>query len=182
MEDENFEGVEIYLKNFGRIAGGKSKDVLDDLEKKKLAEEYLQASENARNNLSRQVDNAVGRDGSLMLVNRELWEKNGQFMGFNQIKVLFITTGGLRGSESFIGRLCFSNCANLKSVKIGYGITKLNFGAFMTCKNLQKVHLPETLKEIGDDAFAACYKLKTLEIMPTVQVDPAFVWHFQRGK
>ena len=186
-----------YLKNFGKIAGGKSKDILDDLEKKKLEEEYLQAVENARNNLSRQVDNAVGRDGSLMLVNRELWEKGGQFMGFNQIKELFITTAGLRGSESFIGANCFSACANLKSVKIGYGITEIKRGAFMTCKNLQKVHLPETLKEIGvlafqncpnleeinipdglqkigEAAFHACPKLKTLEVMPTVQVDPYF--------
>lgn len=194
-----------YLKNFGKIVGGKSKDVLDELEKKKLTEEYLQARENARNNLSNQVDNAVGRDGSLMLVNRELWEKGGQFIGFNQIKVLFITTAGLRGSESFIGKNCFSACANLKSVKIGYGITEIKRGAFMTCKNLQKVRLPETLKEIGvlafqncpnledinipdglqkigESAFAACYKLKTLKIMPTTQVDPKFAWNSEQNK
>ena len=63
-----------------------------------------------------------------------------------------------------IGTEAFSQCQDLKSVRIPEGVTEIDHRAFANCTNLQAVSLPASLETIGSTPFSACWNLKSIEI------------------
>ena len=63
-----------------------------------------------------------------------------------------------------IGEYAFSNCNELTSVSIPYGLTSIGDHAFTNCSNLTSVLIPPTVIEIGASAFYKCEKLVDVEI------------------
>ena len=53
----------------------------------------------------------------------------------------------------------FSKNAEIKTVVIGKGITRINNFAFYYCENLRSISFPDGMKEIGSCAFYGCTKL-----------------------
>ncbi len=52
----------------------------------------------------------------------------------------------------------FSNCANLKSVKLSSEIIEIGESAFNNCSSLECIDIPITVKRIGKSAFQNCTK------------------------
>ena len=67
-----------------------------------------------------------------------------------------------------IGDAAFMDCSNLKSLRIGKGVTEIGEGAFSQCGNLDYIYLPKGLTAIGKRAFYGCLKLKYITIPETV--------------
>jgi hypothetical protein len=87
-----------------------------------------------------------------------------------------------------IDEFTFTGCTNLKSVKIGNGVTIIGeafsesgltsidipegvtiiYNSFNNCTDLKYVSLPESLKEIGFNTFYGCTALETIEIPDAV--------------
>ena len=53
----------------------------------------------------------------------------------------------------------FQNNTNLKTIRFGYGITRIQYGAFMGCSALTTVYLPSSIDAVYNQAFANCSKL-----------------------
>ena len=64
------------------------------------------------------------------------------------------------GSIELIGNNAFVHCPNLKSVKIGEGLTKIGFCSFGGCPELEEVEFPESLETVDNFAFAMSVKIK----------------------
>lgn len=60
--------------------------------------------------------------------------------------------------------------ANLKSIDIPEGITKIEAGCFGFCTQLERVHLPRNLEFIGYGAFRNNYNLKNINITSDITV------------
>ena len=58
----------------------------------------------------------------------------------------------------------FSNCHNLKTLKIGSLINRIGTRAFYRCYNLTDLDLPESIDTINKEAFRYCSGIKTLHI------------------
>lgn len=54
--------------------------------------------------------------------------------------------------------------SNIKSVKIGKGLTVISSDVFANCKNLKSVTIPKNIKEIDNEAFKNCKKLRKVNI------------------
>lgn len=59
--------------------------------------------------------------------------------------------------------------ADIRSVVIGEGVTRIASEAFIACENLSQVQLPETLTYIGEFAFSRCAALEEIEFPDSVQ-------------
>ena len=97
----------------------------------------------------------------------------------------------------YLGRLCFSDCKNLKNIDISsvnlidknafyncislkeitINASVINGGAFFGCEGLTKVTLTDKVTSIGSYAFGACKELKELTIPQKVYLigDGCFV-------
>ena len=62
-----------------------------------------------------------------------------------------------------IGMSAFRD-ADIRSVVIPQGVTKLNSSAFESCSNLTHVSLPSSLKEIKSSTFEGCSNLVYIEL------------------
>lgn len=58
----------------------------------------------------------------------------------------------------------FSNCKNLTSITIPYGITSIGSQAFSGCDNLTNVDIPDSVTTIGYMAFKDCKSLISVEV------------------
>lgn len=58
--------------------------------------------------------------------------------------------------------------ADIKKVKISYGITAIGANSFGMCAKLSTVSLPNTLKAIGNYAFEKCYAIKFIDLPSSV--------------
>jgi hypothetical protein len=58
-----------------------------------------------------------------------------------------------------IGYLAFSNCYNVRSIVISYGITYIDSYAFRYCYSLTKVIIPTSVTSISNNAFRNCSSL-----------------------
>lgn len=58
----------------------------------------------------------------------------------------------------------------IRTVKIGQGVTSVGNYAFYDCKNLKKVSLPAGLKKIGEYAFAFCEKLSQIKLPKSLEM------------
>lgn len=68
-----------------------------------------------------------------------------------------------------IGKFAASVHANLKTVVIPTGVTKIEESAFINCDAIESVKLPETLEEIGNAAFLGCEECTDLVIPKSVK-------------
>ena len=60
--------------------------------------------------------------------------------------------------------------AELNSIDIPEGVTKIERDAFHSCRKLSRVHLPGSLKSIGDFAFEDDKRLEEINVSPAVSV------------
>ena len=60
--------------------------------------------------------------------------------------------------------------AELNSIDIPEGVTKIERSAFRFCRKLSRVHLPGSLKSIGDFAFEDDERLEEINVSPSVSV------------
>lgn len=67
-----------------------------------------------------------------------------------------------------IGVRAFSNCKNLKTVKLNEGLIRLKKEVFSGCENLKEINIPDTLQSIGEWAFRGCKSLNELYIPESV--------------
>ena len=73
-------------------------------------------------------------------------------------------------SITHIGMEAFSNtCVNLRSVKIGAGLTAIERGTFMGCSGLTDITIPNNVKSIGSEAFRDCSSLTSIVIPSTLE-------------
>ena len=71
-----------------------------------------------------------------------------------------------------IGKLAFSHCAELLSVKIPRSVNYIGERAFTECHKLTNVTVANGVTGIGDNAFANCHNLKEVNLP-----DSAYVRH-----
>ncbi len=57
----------------------------------------------------------------------------------------------------------------IKSVRIGYGVTCIGDGAFSNCQSLEIIKLPNSITNIGNYAFSSCSSLKEYVIPNSVE-------------
>ena len=69
-------------------------------------------------------------------------------------------------SVESIGGFVFSDCENLRKVKLPAGLTKVNSCTFKGCKSLEQIEIPDSVTMIGDWAFLNCEKLRTISCLP----------------
>lgn len=70
----------------------------------------------------------------------------------------------LPNSVKSIGKISFSNCRELETVKLSENLKTIPEYAFQACKKLQKIELPDDLKVIEIDAFAGCQNLENITL------------------
>ena len=59
----------------------------------------------------------------------------------------------------------FSNCDNLKEVKLQLALKEIQNFAFNDCESLERIEIPENIEKIEKDAFSWCYNLKKIKFM-----------------
>lgn len=72
-------------------------------------------------------------------------------------------------SLEIIGDGAFSGCL-ISSVVIPNGVWKVGSGAFSDCGELKDVKLPQELQSLGSSAFSNCYKLETITLPKGLKV------------
>ena len=63
----------------------------------------------------------------------------------------------------------FSGCTNLKEVKMGEGVERIEQEAFANCTGLTKIAIPMGVKYIGSEAFKGCTGLKEITFPSTIE-------------
>lgn len=69
-----------------------------------------------------------------------------------------------------IGKNAFSNCKNLTTIQLPYGLTDIGAEAFKNCKTLVKLDLPASLKRIEKKAFNNCMMLNSLTLSNRIEI------------
>ena len=69
---------------------------------------------------------------------------------------------------SEIGSSAFSNCGNLKNIKIPNSVVSICDSAFTFCSSLTSFVIPDGVTSIGGSAFCSCYKLPNITIPDSV--------------
>lgn len=76
---------------------------------------------------------------------------------------------GEANGDGGIGELAFWNCANLKSISIPKGISRLNQGTFKGCISLENVEIRDAensiLESIEKEAFSGCYSMENTDFL-----------------
>lgn len=72
--------------------------------------------------------------------------------------------GEIEGHKVVIGNRAFSWCANLTSVTMSKGVTRIGYEAFYNCSSLTTITIPEGVTNIGDGAFWLCSNLESVTI------------------
>lgn len=75
------------------------------------------------------------------------------------IKTIIIEDGVTK-----IGQYSFNGCSNVVTVSIPDSVTKIGIDAFFDCTSLTNIHLPEELTEIESGAFCNCTSLTSVII------------------
>lgn len=78
-----------------------------------------------------------------------------------------ITAQDLQGAVQ-IGRYALTQCNQLISVVVPFGVQLIDVGAFQSCSNLASVTLPDGVNTIGSNAFSSCNKLEYINIPSSV--------------
>lgn len=64
----------------------------------------------------------------------------------------------------------FSQCENLKSIKISDGVEEIFSWAFYGCINLTNIKLPNSIRKVGSEAFTDCKSLISVNIPSTIDL------------
>ena len=67
-----------------------------------------------------------------------------------------------------IGYYAFSNCSNLRSVTLSYGVKNIGEGAFYCCRKLSSVTIPNNITRIREEVFSGCSSLTNIVIPSSV--------------
>ena len=102
----------------------------------------------------------------------------------NQDKIYKLSSFAFSGCESLeeidvmrsnvISAEAFSNCKNLKKVRLNIGLQKINSRAFFNCYSLSDINFPDTIDTIKKEAFRNCHSIKQITI-------PANLTFFEDG-
>lgn len=76
--------------------------------------------------------------------------------------------GEIEGHKVVIGNRAFSWCANLTSVTMSKGVTRIGYEAFYNCSSLTTITIPEGVTNIGDGAFIYSTSLATVTMSQEV--------------
>jgi hypothetical protein len=74
------------------------------------------------------------------------------------------------GNVLIIGPGAFSECKDLKQVKLNTGLTRIDIYAFRSCSALADINFPEGLVSIGEGAFGECQNLKRVILPDSLQL------------
>lgn len=80
---------------------------------------------------------------------------------FENSGLLYIT---IKDTVTWLGAYSFKGCAQMRSARIGSGITSIPNLEFADCTLLQSVTLPDNLMQIGHGAFSGCSSLHDISI------------------
>ena len=86
---------------------------------------------------------------------------NLSYNDFSNLESVVIASGTIGGGT-------FSECKNLKYVKLGNGVTSIGDGAFSGCSSLLEVTIPNSVTSIGDSTFSGCSRLSEVVIPNSV--------------
>ena len=75
--------------------------------------------------------------------------------------------------NTIIGEMLFSNCENLKSVKLPSELASIPSATFQKCTNLETIVIPTNLSSIGNSAFESCYSLQEIQLPENVIIGEA---------
>ena len=89
------------------------------------------------------------------------------FSGCNSLEKAYVPAG-LYGEGSEATYYLLYNCASLRSVTFGEGVTKIPEACCRACEALTYVSLPDGLEEIGYQAFKNCKSLGSVTIPDSV--------------
>lgn len=78
---------------------------------------------------------------------------NLSYNDFSNLESVIIASGT-------IGSGTFSECKNLKYVKLGNGVTSIGDSAFSGCSSILEIVIPNSVTSIGSNAFSNCTSLK----------------------
>lgn len=92
--------------------------------------------------------------------------KNVTTIGSSAFYNTLLTSIIIPDSVTSMGGDVFSGCKNLKSVKLGSGLTTV--GSFYRCIGLESIVIPEGVTTIKEGAFNGCTKLASVTIPASV--------------
>ena len=108
-------------------------------------EKTVAVAYNANYSSSITIPNTVPYNGTTYTV------KEIEAFAFSGTSITYIETGN---SVEWIGPGAFSGCSSLRSVKLGFGVTRIDYDAFRDCSNLQTITAyPLTPPDIDEDTF-----------------------------
>lgn len=65
---------------------------------------------------------------------------------------------------TYLGDWAFVNCRNMKDIILGCNISKINWGTFADCQSLENIVIPKGVTKISMDAFSDCISMKTISL------------------
>lgn len=74
-----------------------------------------------------------------------------------------LTSVDIPDSVNCMDWAAFRNCTNLKSAKIGKGLSYISNEVFLNCSELESIIIPENIECIYSYAFSGCSSLKTVD-------------------
>lgn len=86
------------------------------------------------------------------------------FENCSQLKEIHFQHGG---DIRFFGIETFSNCTNLKLIKLPDGIQIIGYKAFNNCSSLRVIYIPATIWRIKSEAFCKCDNLQLIIFLPS---------------
>ena len=75
-----------------------------------------------------------------------------------------ITSIVIPDSVKVIDECTFTDCTQLKTVKLSSGLTKVEQFLFTNCTSLESIEIPDNVTNIGLAAFNGCSNLKTIKV------------------
>ena len=99
-------------------------------------------------------------------------EKNVKWTLYRDGKLEITGTGAMADYDYYDDNIYpawYTMLENIKSVKIGEGVTSIGGYAFCNCKSLTSVTIPASVKSIGEDAFYNCKSLTSITIPASVK-------------
>ena len=75
-----------------------------------------------------------------------------------------ITSVDIKQNIKSIGKYAFSNCQNIRLIKVFFGVNLISERAFGYCENLLNIIIPDSVNYIGEFAFSNCLKLDSLKL------------------
>lgn len=95
-----------------------------------------------------------------------LLDGNISYYSFYNFKTLINLN--LLGDTKIIGSGAFSDCTNIKKIKMSNSVTDIESNAFRNCSSLVEIIFSESLLHIGDAVFSSCVNLLSINLPDNV--------------